>query len=347
MKRKKKKKSFIGKLIKAIFILCIIVVAGFAVLIFADPLGLNEIKESPFDNSAENLLISPDVSFNEKILNVALIGIDRKKDGPSRSDVIIILSYDSETGRTMLTSVMRDLAVNIPPNNRYDKINAAYAFGGEERLLQTLNQNLDMNIQYYATVDFAIMEQLVDAVGGVEIDIKPEEVKHVNDCITEQCQILGGSWDLLTEGGIQTLNGRQALGYSRVRAIGHGDWERTLRQRRVLSQVLNKLKADFDLKTAYKLYREVLPMVQTNMESRKIVWYMYSFYKNRDTFILEDFRVPFDNHGENSMHKGVYYLKPTQLTDNVVILHQMIYGIDQYEPSDRVKEISKYIQRHF
>ncbi len=312
-----------------------------------DPLGLNEMKESPFDNSPENLLINPDVSFDENIFNIALIGVDRREDEPARSDVIIILSYDRETGRTMLTSIMRDLAVNIPPDNRYDKINAAYAFGGEERLLQTLNKNLDMNIQYYATVDFAIMEQLVDAVGGVEINIKPEEIEHINLCIREQTNLLGGELPYLEKGGPQLLNGRQALGYSRVRSIGHGDWERTMRQRQVLSQAVYKLKDTIGLRTGYKLYREVLPMVQTNMESRKIVSLMYSFYKNKDTFILEDFRVPFDNYGDNSMRGGVYYLKPTNLTDNVIIMHQMIYGIDDYEPSDTVKKISEQIRRRF
>lgn len=343
----KKRKSIFISLLKVFIIICILAVVGFAVLVCTDPLGLNQIKTSSFDTSPKNLLINPDISFNENILNVALIGVDRRRNEPARSDVIIILSYDSETGRTMLTSVMRDLLVSIPPNNRFDKINASYAFGGEERLLQTLNKNLDMNIQYYATVDFAIMEQLVDAVGGVEIDIKAKEIDYINACILEQSNLLGGEPPYLKEGGVQVLNGRQALGYSRVRAIGHGDWERTMRQRQVLSQTINKMKAEFGIRTAYKLFREVLPLVQTNVDSKKILSVMYSFYKNKDTFILEDFRVPFDQYAADSMYNGIYYLKPKHLTDNVIMMHQLIYGIDQYEPSATVNKISDDIRRRF
>jgi len=343
--KKKKKKSFLKFLLK--MIIMIIILAGLlaAAFIYFDPLGLKDITQETFSTSNENLSVSNEVSFSEDVINIALIGVDKRPDEPvSRSDTIVILSYDMQTGRTMLTSIMRDLLVYIPERNTYDKINASYAYGGEELLLKTLNTNFDLNIKYYVTVDFSTMEQLVDAIGGITVEVKDIEVPYINKVIKEQYKLLGGELNYLKKGGEQLLDGRQALAYSRIRKVGNSDWERTSRQRIVLGKIIDKIKNNLNIKMLLTLTKQVAPLTKTNIDTNLMFKMGWSYLRHKDTFVLEDFRVPFDNYGIDRYYNGVYYLKPNTLKDNIIMLHELIYSVDSYDPSERAVEISNMIQ---
>jgi LCP family protein required for cell wall assembly len=345
-KKRRKKKSIIKSIFKTITVLIVlIIIASIALLIF-DPLGIRDITQNNFSTSDKNLNISDEVNFDDNIINIALIGTDKRAGSSQRSDTIVILSYDKQTGRTTLTSIMRDLLVYIPERNTYDKINAAYAYGGEELLLKTINTNLDLNVKYYITVDFSAMEKLVDAVGGVNVDIKPEEISCVNEDILEQHNLLGGETDYISKSGVQLLNGRQALAYCRVRKVGNADWERTSRQRTVINAIINKMKDDMSIKMMISLFKNVAPSVGTNMTAGAMMSLAASYLKHKDTFIIEDFRLPYDHYALDEYYNEIYYLKPNTLKDNVIMLHKYIFGIDEFDPSGDVKEISSYIKNN-
>src|SRR5699024_10644915 len=129
-----------------------------------------------------DLGISEELDKNSNIVNIALFGIDTREDeyGAARADTIMIGTLDKEHKKLKLTSIMRDTYVEIP-GRRLDKINHAHAYEGPELTIKTINQNCDMNITEYVTVNFTALEKIVDAVGGVEIDVKPEEVSSINE----------------------------------------------------------------------------------------------------------------------------------------------------------------------
>lgn len=337
-KKRKKKKSFIRSFFKTVFILLITAVIITAALLYFDPLNLRDLTGKDFSTSNENLYISNEVVFDDEIVNIALIGIDKLKDELQRSDTIVILSYDTQTGRTTITSIMRDLLVYMPDKDMYDKINSAYSYGGEELLLKTINKNLDLNIKYYITVDFGAMETLVDAVGGVEIDVKDYEVKCLNKTI------IGSESDYITQSGLQTLDGKQALAYCRIRKVGNSDWERTSRQRKVISAIIDKVKDEMDIAMLMSLSKNVAPMTNTNISTKMMLTMFTSYLKHKDTFVVEDFRLPYDYYSTDEYTNGIYYLKPNTLKDNVILLHKYIYGIDEYTPSGDVDDISYNIK---
>jgi len=337
-RRKKRKKSIFKTFFKTILILIILLGGAAAAVIYFDPLGIKDISKQNFSISNENLYIPDEIVFDEDVVNIALIGVDKLRESAQRSDTIVILSFDTQTGRTVLTSIMRDLLVFIPERNRYDKINSAYSYGGEELLLKTINKNFDLNIKYYVTVDFSAMEALVDAVGGVEIDVKGKEIKYINETL------IGGKKDEITKAGLQLLNGKQALAYSRIRKVGNSDWERTARQRQVISAIINRVKNEIDIKMLLSLTKNVAPMTNTNVDTKTMMALFASYIKHRETFIMEDFRLPYDNYSSDKYYNGIYYLKPSTLKDNTELLHKYIYGIDSFAPSGTVKQISNDIK---
>lgn len=273
---------------------------------------LGKVRNVEIAEEDEDLGISEEVDSrkNNKISNIALFGIDQKSsEEKGRSDSIMILSIDGKHKKIKLTSIMRDTYVEI--NNRgMDKINHAYAFGGPELAIKTINQNFNMNIREFATVDFDGLEHIVDAFGGIEVDIKPNEVSHVP-----------GSY-----AGKQVLNGKQALAYSRIRKTGDGDFERTERQRFILETIINKgLKSGI---TQYpKLLNTLLPYVDTSLSKSEMLKEGSSIFTS-NIKTIEKFRIPVDEHGEGQMINNVYYLVPNTLEDNVRYLHEFIYEED-------------------
>jgi LCP family protein required for cell wall assembly len=171
---------------------------------------------------------------------------------------------------------MRDCYVELPNTGSWDKLNAAYAYGGADLLMDTIEYNFDVRIDDYVAVDFASFVSVVDAVGGIDIDVSNEEAEEINVILISEVNELMGDdrmSDLLSGGGKLHLNGKQALSYSRIRKVGNSDFERTERQRRVMSLIIAKLKK-FKPSIFKNLASDVIPDVSTNMSTPKA--YLYS-----------------------------------------------------------------------
>lgn len=227
----------------------------------------------------------------KEIKNIALLGIDSRDDDLiGRSDSIMILTLDSVHNKIKLTSIMRDSYVNIDGHGM-DKINHAYAFGGAELALKTLNENFDLNISEVMVVNFSSLVNIIDKIGGVNIDITDEEVSHISG---------------ISSPGEHLLNGNQALAYSRIRYATGGDYKRTERQRTVINAIFNKLK-DTSLTEYPQLVNEFLPYIQTNM-SKSALLGLGTEFSGLATKGIEKDRFPRDEQGEGQMINGTYYL---------------------------------------
>lgn len=198
--------------------------------------------------------------------NVLLLGTDVMRQSSQRSDAVIIATVGY--GTLKLTSVLRDTVVDIPGHGR-ERVNAAFAYGGAELAMRTLNENFGLNIMHYAAVDFVALAEIVDAVGGVDIDITEDEMAQINANVKASYfvfQPLGYTATELTRYGEGThLDGLQALGYARIRKID-SDFRRANRQRILLNAILKKIRSNlWNPVMLVRLGRAVTHSVQTNM----------------------------------------------------------------------------------
>ena len=203
----------------------------------------------------------------EGVTNILLIGNDSRENGEDgRSDAMILLSISNKTKKIYMTSLLRDMYVDIP-GHKGNRLNAAYSYGGAELLMETIEQNFDIHISRYVLVNFEAFANLVDAVGGVDLELTSKEVEYVNGYLVEYNILLGRpeGTDYFedTSGGMVHLNGPQALAYCRNRYIGT-DFGRTERQRKVLTEVIHKLPQGM-LTNPQELIDGLMPNLTTNL----------------------------------------------------------------------------------
>lgn len=201
------------------------------------------------------------------VINILLIGSDsRDSSVDGRSDAMILLSVSSKAGKIYMTSLLRDMYTDIP-GYEGNRLNAAYSYGGAELLMKTLEQNLDIEVNRYAVVNFEAFANLVDAVGGIRLELSTEELELVNAYLNEYNELTGQEFGTdymdTANAGIVHLNGPQALAYTRNRYIGT-DFGRTQRQRKVLTEVIRALpKAVFT--NSSELVEGLMPNLTTNL----------------------------------------------------------------------------------
>lgn len=221
--------------------------------------------------AAANKIIQPPAEY-EKVVNLLLLGIDDRSTGfGGRSDSIIIATLDFSSGSIRLTSILRDTYLDIPDHG-YGKINAAYAKGGPPLLIRTLKYNFNVDIDHYAVIDFKGFQQVIDYLGGIDLEIKPYEVEELNLCMINTPQLY------IQEPGLQHLNGTQVLAFSRIRHAGNSDFERVERQRRVLSQIIDKIK-ETGIGEGAELTRTLFTYVKSDASISDLLAYGYRFYK--------------------------------------------------------------------
>lgn len=201
------------------------------------------------------------------VINILLIGNDSRQNGEDgRSDAMILLSISSKTKGIYMTSLLRDMYVDIPGHDG-NRLNAAYSYGGAELLMETIRQNFDITVNRYVLVNFEAFANMVDSVGGVELELTSEEIEYVNGYLVEYNMLLGrpqGTDNMdASASGLVHLNGAQALAYSRNRYIGT-DFGRTERQRKVLGAVFGKLPKAV-LTNLNGLMDGLLPNLTTNL----------------------------------------------------------------------------------
>lgn len=313
MRNKKKRMSKRKKVLISVLsiILCLVLVGGIYTYI-----ELNKVQSGSLSDNNSDLGISDAVDNkldNKNVTNIALFGVDSrntKSDIGSRSDSMLILSIDKEHNKIKLTSLMRDLYVSIDGHGM-TKLTHAYAYGGPQLAVKTINENFSMNIKDYVTVDFFSLEKIIDSVGGVQINVKKDEISYENGYgfnyyIKELSDIEKKSPKYVTKPGLQTLNGLQAVAYSRIRNTAGSDYARTQRQRDVLSQVISKA-SKLSVTKYPGLLNNILPYIKTSLSKTDMLAMATSAVTNGITNV-EQLRLPEDGFGQGQMINKVYYL---------------------------------------
>lgn len=328
-KKKNDKKGGNKKIAIAVVIIIVIILGIIAGFIYNKVSKVNFVK---IDEG--NLAIENKTGYR----NIALLGVDTRDmnslDG-SRSDAIIIVSINEQTKNVNLISVYRDSYVDVQGHG-LTKVTHAYAYGGPELALNTLNRNLDLDISEFVTVNFEIVADVVDLVGGIDIDIDKSELSQMNKYIEDTSKNVGRKANKITSVGKQHLDGIQAVTYARIRKTAGGDYKRTERMRTVLTEVFEKAKK-MDAGKLNELANKVLPQVQTNIGLSEVISLIPTISSIN---ISDSIGWPYEVKG---ITLDRWYGVPTTLEANVVKLHRDLFGQKDYTASDTVKTISQSI----
>ncbi|RDU35516.1 LytR family transcriptional regulator [Neobacillus piezotolerans] len=241
--------------------------------------------------------------------NILLLGIDKDGGRNSRSDSIMIAHYNQGKGTYKLTSIMRDSYVDIPGHGKH-KINAAFAMGGPELLRKTIKENFDLDIQYYAIIDFQGFVQVIDEAfpEGVEINVEKEMSEYIG---------------VRLEPGLQRLDGEHLLGYARFRHDAVGDFGRVERQQKVVSKVASDLSSVEMVPKLPKLVGIVVPFVNTNMSTGDMLFMAKGFIgKGKED--IQTFRIPVKNGYSDARVSGEGAVLKIDVQKNREALHQFI-----------------------
>jgi LCP family protein required for cell wall assembly len=268
-----------------------------------------------------------EISKRNKVDNILLIGkdsFDSKK--PARSDAMIILTIDNLSKSIKLTSLARDTLVNIPKRGN-EKLNHAYAYGKEELLLQTINQNFKLDIKDYAVVDFKSFIEIIDILGGVNVDVNQKEIKHLN-------KIIKSSYCLNVENrnkikyidncGMQNLNGYQSLAYARIRKIDN-IYKRDERQRRILANIAYKL-SNIPITEYPAIIKNIVENIDVNISLNKITKLAFLSHE-LGSYEIKQLQFPLEQYREEDRinEDGMYVVKWKE-EENLKVLHEFIYG---------------------
>lgn len=338
-KIKKKNKGL--KIFLRVLIVIIVIILGIAIAGYSFVHNkLSKMKTEYIDKTA--IGISEEAKDSLKgYRNIALLGIDSRADDygtGNRSDCIIIASINEKTKEVKLLSVYRDTYVYVTENGnkKLDKITHAYSYGGAQNTLKSLNEALDLNITEYLTVNFDAVIAAVNALNGVEIDITSEELKYINDYIDATSQSSGIKSSHLSKAGRQTVDGVQAVAYSRIRYTAGGDYKRTERMRTVVTAMAKKAKT-LSIGQLNKLADEILPRVSKNIENNDIIALIPSALSFD---IIESLGWPYNVKGITTT---AWYGVPVTLESNVIRLHKELFGQEDYKVSETVKEMNDAI----
>ncbi len=274
--QRKKKRRWTSILL--VFLL--LIGAGIGYSYFQYKLGVNQsLKKMDRDQSKE-IYSFKGQKDQYGDTNILLLGSDARGKEKSRSDTIMIAHFNEDKGTLKLTSIMRDCYVEIPGYGKH-KINSAFARGGPELVRQTIKQNFDIDLQYYAIVDFQGFEQLVDEAfpDGVKINVEKKMKKNIG---------------VTLEPGLQKLNGKQLLGYVRYRHDAVGDFGRVERQQKTVKAMKDQLSGFQTIAKLPKLVGVVTPYVNTNMKTSDILFMAKDFLSEKKGTV-DTLRIPIKN----------------------------------------------------
>lgn len=336
-RRQRRKRKLILFIIEVLVIL--ILLAALFVII-----KLNKLNNTG-DLDEDKLNINIDAKTQELLdgyTNIALFGIDNRSTGKyesGNSDCIMIASINNDTKEVKLVSVYRDSFLAVDDDDDLRKLNAAYAKGGPTGAVAALNKNLDLDIKEYVAVDFNAVMEVVDALGGIELDISSKEAETMKIYINEMNEVMGTNGTAVSGPGLQTVNGIQALAYCRDRYSGGDDYGRTERQRTVISKIVEKAKAA-SLPTLNKVIDELFPDISTSLSSSEILGLAAGI---KDYELADTQGWPFQLTTERMGGKLGDVVVPTDLETNVNLLHQYLFDVEDYETTQTVKNISKSV----
>lgn len=329
----------IGKKVAVCLLGVLICLIASGVIYVSAKLNKLNTEDIPKKNIAVNDL---EEGVGEGFTNFALFGSDSRAAGAdegTRTDCIIVASLNNKTREVKMVSVYRDSLLDIGEGT-LNKCNGAYSHGGAKQAIDMLNTNLDLEIEDYVTVDFAAISDVIDLLGGVEIEVSEVELPYLNKFLGETAQVAGKKANPVTKAGMQTLDGVQATTYARIRSTKGGDFKRAERQRYVIEKMVEKaLKAD--LATINKIIDVVLPKIKTSLSATEILNYAKSFNKYT---LGDNIGFPIEKTTDTLPGLGSVVI-PVTLESNVVQLHEFLYGEEDYQPSSKVQSISSKLQK--
>ena len=338
MTRRQRRKRKLMLFIVEVLVILILLAALFVII------KLNKLNNTG-DLDEDKLNINIDAKTQELLdgyTNIALFGIDNRSTGKyesGNSDCIMIASINNDTKEVRLISVYRDSFLAVDDDDDLRKLNAAYAKGGPTGAVAALNKNLDLDIKEYVAVDFNAVMEVVDALGGIELDISSKEAETMKIYINEMNEVMGTNGTAVSGPGLQTVNGIQALAYCRDRYSGGDDYGRTERQRTVISKIVEKAKAA-SLPTLNKVIDELFPDISTSLSSSEILGLAAGI---KDYELADTQGWPFQLTTERMGGKLGDVVVPTDLETNVNLLHQYLFDVEDYETTQTVKNISKSV----
>ncbi len=334
-------------------VLCVVVVAWYIV----DKFSKLEIQE--IDREAIDLVIAPEVKANETLkgyTNYLLLGTDARdnslealnKTGEGNTDAIIIASLNNDTKEVKLVSVYRDTLLMVPAsgkfNDTYRKATEAFFYSGVEATISMVNLNLDLNITDYVMVNFEALIRIVDAMGGVDLEITEDELYWLNEYLRDTGLNTGRTYTTVPNSGMVHLDGIQATAYCRIRyADGTLDYGRAERQRKIISLIFEKAKK-MNITQLTNAINGVLDNVVTSVPASEILSMVPSVF---DFSLVDQTGFPFEKFGSMKKVPELNIADPVfamTLESNVSELHKYLFGVDNYEPTSRIKDISAYLQ---
>lgn len=331
---KKKKRRRIGILVAEVIILSVLCVFAYAT-VKMDKLDFNFLDE-------DKLEVYKDTG---PYTNIALFGLDAREgesiESGVRSDSMMIASINNETNEVKVVSIFRDTLLK-QQDGTFDKANAAYSYGGPQEAIALLNRNLDLDIKNYMSVDFKALSDVIDALGGMELELTAEEVVHMNNYCVETSEVTGKDYERIEPevAGTYHLNGVQATSYARIRATAGGDYKRAERQRLVIEKIVEKAQKA-NLKTLDKIIDVVFPQVSTSFSSKDLIGIAANAlsYQLGET---QGFPYSIADTDVVDGYEGSYVV-PSDFDGDVKKLHEFLFNEKDYQVSDTVKEISHEI----
>lgn len=345
--RRRRRRNTLSRVMFALEIIVLVVLMG-GLFVYAK---LGKLNHETINE--EELDVNESVTENQVMkgyTTIALVGIDSRDDklkSDWNSDTMIIASINTDTKKVKLVSVYRDtylcLGEDEDENNSYGLANSAYCTGGAKKMINMLNKNLDMNISDFVTVNFQAVAETVELLGGIDVEMKKEEVIHLNNYCVETSEVTGMDYTPLEEiEGVHHLNGVQAVAYARIRKTSGNDFRRAARQREVIYRIVEKAK-NSSIATLNTVLDKIFPMIYTSLTEKEIL----SMGMNMLSYDIEDQTgFPFDHlYGDTVKEAmdGVDCVLPITLESNVIKLHEFLYPEDSYVPSNEVKTYSQEI----
>lgn len=287
---------------------------------------------------SENVTVN-EGAVKEGYTTVALFGGDSREGqlgAGTHADTIIIASIDNKTKEIRLVSIYRDTFLK-QKDDKYNKANSAYFRGGPEEAISMLNENLDLDIEDYVTVDFKALVDTIDLMGGIEIDIQEEEVQYMNEFLQETADVAGTEANFIEHAGEQKLDGAQAVTYARIRSTAGGDYKRTERQRLVIEKIFEKA-VKTKISTINKIIDKVFEQVSTSFSLKEALGLAAGV---ADYQLGETAGFPFEKQDDVRYKICGSVVVAQGLAENVQELHTFLYPNEEEKPvSDTVQQIS-------
>lgn len=282
-KQKEKKKH---PLLKALIITPIVILLTITIAITALAVGMiSKVDYNQVDLEQNQYISKSDLHTSKDVINILFLGIDDDEGGNSRSDSMMLVSVDKKHKKIKLTSFLRDSWVDLPMKGKKAKLNAAYAANGIQGAVDTIEYNFRIDIDHYVMVDFEMFTKIIDAVGGVEVEVTEKEAKFIRQTTR---------YKKMQSGEKVRLSGAEALVYCRIRKLD-SDYMRTYRQRKVITALIEQAKQS-DIKTLIDAMYDVFPLLQTDLDKGEVLAVGMQAGYGLLSYEIQQTRVPIDEH---------------------------------------------------